>query len=82
MTAVGPQVLGARWFDRPMRIFFTGGSGKAGKHVVAHLVEQGHQVTNADLTRSRHPEVADPGSTSPTPARPGRRWPVWRGSRS
>ena len=42
-----------------MRIFFTGGSGKAGKHVVAHLVEQGHQVTNADLTPLRHPDVAD-----------------------
>ena len=32
-----------------MRIFFTGGTGKAGKYVVEHLVEQGHQVTNADL---------------------------------
>ena len=42
-----------------MRIFFTGGSGKAGKHVVAHLAEQGHQVTNADLVPLRHPEVAD-----------------------
>ena len=42
-----------------MRIFFTGGSGKAGKHVVAHLAEQGHQVTNADLVPLRHPDVAD-----------------------
>ncbi len=42
-----------------MRIFFTGGSGKAGKHVVAHLAEQGHQVTNADLIPLRHPDVAD-----------------------
>jgi len=32
-----------------MRIFFTGGSGKAGKYAIDHLVEQGHQVTNADL---------------------------------
>ncbi|WP_299051015.1 NAD(P)-dependent oxidoreductase [uncultured Nocardioides sp.] len=32
-----------------MRIFFTGGTGKAGKYVVEHLLEQGHQVTNADL---------------------------------
>src|SRR6478735_10480749 len=30
------------------RIFFTGGSGKAGKHVIAYLVEQGHRVMNVD----------------------------------
>jgi nucleoside-diphosphate-sugar epimerase len=42
-----------------MRIFFTGGSGKAGKHVVTHLAELGHQVTNADLVPLRHPDVAD-----------------------
>jgi nucleoside-diphosphate-sugar epimerase len=32
-----------------MRIFFTGGSGKAGRHVVPHLVSRGHRVLNADL---------------------------------
>jgi nucleoside-diphosphate-sugar epimerase len=32
-----------------MRVLFTGGSGKAGKHVVAYLVAQGHQVLNVDL---------------------------------
>lgn len=42
-----------------MRIFFTGGSGKAGKYVAPHLAEQGHQVTNADLVPLRHPGVAD-----------------------
>ncbi len=42
-----------------MRIFFTGGSGKAGRHVVSHLAEQGHQVTNADLTPLGHPDVSD-----------------------
>lgn len=42
-----------------MRIFFTGGSGKAGRHVATHLAEQGHQVTNADLVPLRHPAVAD-----------------------
>ena len=31
-----------------MRIFLTGGSGKAGRYVVDHLIEQGHLVTNAD----------------------------------
>jgi nucleoside-diphosphate-sugar epimerase len=42
-----------------MRIFFTGGSGKAGKHVATFLAEQGHQVTNADLVPLRHPAVDD-----------------------
>jgi nucleoside-diphosphate-sugar epimerase len=42
-----------------MRIFFTGGSGKAGRHVVTHLAEQGHQVTNADLVPLRHAAVTD-----------------------
>jgi len=42
-----------------MRIFFTGGSGKAGKHVAPYLAEQGHHVTNADLVPLAHPLVAD-----------------------
>ena len=42
-----------------MRIFFTGGSGKAGRHVAAHLAELGHHVTNADLVPLEHPAVAD-----------------------
>lgn len=42
-----------------MRIFFTGGSGKAGKHVAPYLASQGHQVTNADLTPLGHPDVND-----------------------
>lgn len=32
-----------------MRIFFTGGSGKAGKHVIPYLLDQGHRVMNVDL---------------------------------
>jgi nucleoside-diphosphate-sugar epimerase len=31
-----------------MRVFFTGGSGKAGKHVIPYLVGQGHRVLNFD----------------------------------
>jgi nucleoside-diphosphate-sugar epimerase len=31
------------------RIFFTGGSGKAGKHVIPYLLDQGHRVMNVDL---------------------------------
>lgn len=33
-----------------MRVLFTGGSGKAGRHVVGYLVDQGHEVLNVDLT--------------------------------
>jgi nucleoside-diphosphate-sugar epimerase len=42
-----------------MRIFFTGGSGKAGRHVARYLAEEGHHVTNADLVPLDHPAVAD-----------------------
>jgi nucleoside-diphosphate-sugar epimerase len=42
-----------------MRIFFTGGGGKAGRHVVQHLVEEGHDVTNADLVPLGRPGVTD-----------------------
>ena len=42
-----------------MRIFFTGGSGKAGKHVVPWLVAQGHRVMNVDKVPLNHPGVHD-----------------------
>lgn len=32
-----------------MRVLFTGGSGKAGKHVIPELLAHGHQVLNIDL---------------------------------
>lgn len=41
----------------PQRILFTGGSGKAGKHVIAYLVDQGHHVLNVDLTPLDNPKV-------------------------
>ncbi|SEQ04014.1 Nucleoside-diphosphate-sugar epimerase [Loktanella sp. DSM 29012] len=49
-----------------MRIFFTGGSGKAGKYAVAHLRALGHQVTNVDLAaeadgRSLRVDLTDAG---------------------
>ncbi len=40
-----------------MRIFFTGGSGKAGRHVVPYLLDQGHRVLNVDLEPLDHPGV-------------------------
>ncbi|GGL38861.1 NAD(P)-dependent oxidoreductase [Phycicoccus endophyticus] len=42
-----------------MRIFLTGGSGKAGRHVVRHLLGQGHTVTNADRVPLRLDGVTD-----------------------
>jgi len=39
------------------RIFFTGGSGKAGKHVISYLIAQGHRVMNVDLKSLDHPGV-------------------------
>jgi len=32
-----------------MRVVFTGGSGKAGRHVVPYLRDQGHEILNLDL---------------------------------
>jgi len=42
-----------------MRVLFTGGTGKAGKHVVAYLAAAGHRVLNLDRVPLRHPGVAD-----------------------
>ena len=39
------------------RILFTGGSGKAGRHVVPYLVDRGHRVVNVDLVPLAHPGV-------------------------
>ena len=39
------------------RVLFTGGSGKAGKHVVPYLLDKGHRVVNVDLTPLDHPGV-------------------------
>jgi nucleoside-diphosphate-sugar epimerase len=40
-----------------MRVFFTGGAGKAGKHAIRHLLDQGHRVTNIDLAKLDMPGV-------------------------
>lgn len=39
------------------RIFFTGGSGKAGRHVIPYLLNQGHRVMNVDLVPFQYPGV-------------------------
>lgn len=39
------------------RIMFTGGSGKAGRHVVQYLVDQGYQVLNLDMAPLDNPAV-------------------------
>lgn len=40
-----------------MRVFFTGGAGKAGRHAIPYLTAQGHQVTNIDLVKLDQPGV-------------------------
>lgn len=40
-----------------MRILFTGGSGKAGRHAIPYLLDQGHRVLNLDLVPLDHPGV-------------------------
>ena len=40
-----------------MRILFTGGSGKAGKHSISYLVEHGHSLLNLDQVNLEHPKV-------------------------
>lgn len=54
-----------------MRIFFTGGSGKAGRHAIPVLAEAGHHVTNIDLLpcpvpgiRTLHVDLADAGQVA------------------
>ncbi len=39
------------------RIVFTGGSGKAGRHVIPYLLDRGHQVLNLDMVPSVQPGV-------------------------
>ena len=39
------------------RILFTGGSGKAGKHVIAYLLDQGYKVLNVDVIPLKHAGV-------------------------
>ena len=39
------------------RIFFTGASGKAGKHVASYLASKGHKVLNADKIQINQPNV-------------------------
>ena len=50
------------------RVFFTGGSGKAGRHVMRYLADRGHKVLNADIINMRQDgadflkvDVTDPG---------------------
>lgn len=39
------------------RIVFTGGSGKAGRHVLPYLTSKGHKVMNLDLIPSEHKDI-------------------------
>ena len=42
-----------------MRVFFTGGAGKAGRHAVQYLIDHGHRVVNGDLAPLGNTDVAD-----------------------
>ena len=42
-----------------MRILFTGGSGKAGKHCIEYLLAQGHKILNLDQVDLNHPQVLE-----------------------
>ena len=44
------------------RIVFTGGSGKAGRHAVPHLLAKGYAILNVDLK-----PLDLPGSTRSSP---------------
>ena len=39
------------------RIVFTGGTGKAGRHAVPHLLSKGYKILNVDLKPFDHPGV-------------------------
>jgi nucleoside-diphosphate-sugar epimerase len=40
-----------------LRILFTGGSGKAGRHVLPWLARQGYEILNFDLQASEHAQI-------------------------
>ena len=40
-----------------LRILFTGGSGKAGRHVLPWLARRGYEILNFDLKPSEHPHL-------------------------
>ena len=39
------------------RILFTGGTGKAGRHALPWLLDQGYEILNVDLQRFDHPKI-------------------------
>jgi nucleoside-diphosphate-sugar epimerase len=41
----------------PKRIIFTGGTGKAGRHAIPHLLGKGYEILNIDLKPFDHPDV-------------------------
>lgn len=43
--------------NKNKRILFTGGSGKAGRHVIPYLQDQGHRILNVDLKPLDLPEL-------------------------
>ena len=42
----------------PARILFTGGTGKAGRHMLPWLANEGYQILNFDLLPFAHPTIS------------------------
>ena len=57
VNAFAAQYLWEVCLPGPKRILFTGGSGKAGRHVVPYLRDRGHRVVNVDLVPLDAPGV-------------------------
>ena len=57
VNAFAAQYLWEVCLPGPKRILFTGGTGKAGRHVVPYLRDRGHRVVNVDLVPLDAPGV-------------------------
>src|ERR1700677_4529829 len=44
--------------NMPARILFTGGTGKAGRHMLPWLANEGYQILNFDLLPFAHPTIS------------------------
>jgi hypothetical protein len=59
-AALRPRLMRLRIREEtavPKRVMFTGGSGKAGRHVLPWLCDRGYEILNFDLQPSAHPDI-------------------------
>jgi len=57
LCAVTAPNIRKRQVEKSKRILFTGGSGKAGRHVVPYLRDKGYRVVNVDLVPLDEPGI-------------------------